>query len=188
LRRWFGFNSRLSAPSEELVCRRKLVRFLFGNRGGDTPLREWLDAIDDAIVGEVLRAERQLQEDAAVFAKLKVASAKDGAIGRWSVGMFGGQGGSPNNLNLITLHSSKGLEFDVVFMLGMDEGIEPPFWIQAEEGVNERRRLFFVGFTRARNEVHMMCSGWTLTKRGNRRNDGPSRFLRELSQRLKEGQ
>lgn len=187
LRRWIGFNSRLGAPSEELVCRRKLVRFLFDHRDGDIPLRKWLDAIDGAVVGEMLKGEPQLQEDHAVFTKLKVVSAKDGAIGRWTVGIFGGQGGSPDNLNLLTLHSSKGLEFDVVFMLGMDEGIEPPFWIKAEEGVSERRRLFFVGFTRARNEVHMMYSGWTLTKRGYRRNDGPSRFLIELSQRLKEG-
>ncbi len=101
--------------------------------------------------------------------------------------MFGGQGGSPDNLNLLTLHSSKGLEFDVIFMLGMDEGIEPPWWTKTEEGISERRRLFFVGFTRARNEVHMMYSGWTLTRRGNRRNDGPSRFLVELSKRLNNG-
>jgi DNA helicase II / ATP-dependent DNA helicase PcrA len=90
-------------------------------------------------------------------------------------------------LNLMTLHSSKGLEFDVVFMLGMDEGIEPPWWIKKEEGFSERRRLFFVGFTRARNEVHMMYSGWHPTRYG-RRNDGPSRFLIELSKRLKESE
>ena len=48
----------------------------------------------------------------------------------WPAGrLFGGQdnGSSPDHLNLMTFHSAKGLEFDVVFMLGLDQGIIPSY-------------------------------------------------------------
>lgn len=183
--RFKSLGSLRKSPAEELAARRKLVRFLFDHRDGDILLGDWLAKMEAAILAETL-SDEEFQDDREVFKRLKTAGAKGGTLAKWNVGLFGGQGGSPENLNLLTLHSSKGLEFDVVFMLGMDEGIEPPWFSKAVEAINERRRLFFVGFTRARNEVHMMYSGWTLTKNGNRRNDGPSRFLIELSKRLKE--
>lgn len=183
--RFINLSSNRKSPAEELAARRKLVRFLFDNRDGDTLLATWLDDFEAATLADTLNDD-ELQDEAEVFKRLKASAAKGGTLGKWNVSIFGGQGGSPGNLNLLTLHSSKGLEFDVVFMLGMDEGIEPPWFAKAEEVINERRRLFFVGFTRARNEVHMMYSGWTLTKNGHRKNNGPSRFLIELSQRLKE--
>lgn len=184
--RWFAFNARLVTGSVQQASRRRLVRFLYENRDGDTELHEWLNNFEAAVAGEMLSEEPNLQDDKEVFKNLKDAASDAGQLSEWTISTFGGQGGSPDHLNLMTFHSSKGLEFDVVFMLGMDEGVEPPWFIKAEEGIAERRRLFFVGFTRARNEVHMMYSGWTTTKNGYRRNDGPSRFLKELSQRLKE--
>lgn len=186
LSRWLGFNQRLVTQTAQRDSRRKVVRFLFDQRDGKIALSAWLEGFEAAAVGEMLNTDPQMLDDLEVFKRMKELSAKSGILGHWTVSTLGGQGGSPSHLNLLTLHSSKGLEFDVVFMLGMDEGIEPPFWIKAVEGINERRRLFFVGFTRARNEVHMMYSGWTQTKNGYRHNNGPSRFLIELSQRLKE--
>ncbi len=92
---------------------------------------------------------------------------------------LGGRDGSPTHLNLLTLHSAKGCEYDVVIMLGLDEGSFP--W-RNEKGaqLSESRRLFYVGLTRARDEVHMLYSGWTQSKYGTKYFNGRSRFLDEL--------
>lgn len=184
LARWLVLNARLTSSTAQQESRRKIVRFLFDHRDTAVPLLNWLSALEESCLGETFDLEPDLLDEKEVFGKLKAATAAGKALSKWTVGTFGGQGGSADNLNLMTFHSSKGLEFDVVFMLGMDDGIEPPWFTKSSDGIMERRRLFFVGFTRARNEVHLMYSGWTLTKNGYRRNDGPSRFLLELKKRL----
>jgi DNA helicase-2/ATP-dependent DNA helicase PcrA len=100
-------------------------------------------------------------------------------LAAWSVPQFGGQGGTPDHLNLMTLHSAKGLEFDVVFMLGLDQGIIPGWGHTTPASKREPRRLFYVGLTRARYEVHMLYSGWRDSPYG-RKHDGPSEFLLEV--------
>jgi DNA helicase-2/ATP-dependent DNA helicase PcrA len=90
---------------------------------------------------------------------------------------------------LITLHSTKGLEFDHVFLTGMEEGICPHSRsITEEKGVEEERRLVYVGMTRARQSL-------TLTRAVYRRIFGneqqlraslPSRFLAEIPSELVE--
>jgi DNA helicase-2/ATP-dependent DNA helicase PcrA len=90
-------------------------------------------------------------------------------------------------VTLITLHSTKGLEFDHVFLTGMEEGICPHGRsINEEKGVEEERRLVYVGMTRARKTL-------TLTRAVYRRVFGneqqlrasePSRFLSEIPSEL----
>jgi len=90
-------------------------------------------------------------------------------------------------VTLITLHSTKGLEFDHVFLTGMEEGICPHSRSIAEEkGIEEERRLVYVGMTRARQSL-------TLTRAVYRRIFGneqqlraslPSRFLTEIPSEL----
>jgi DNA helicase-2/ATP-dependent DNA helicase PcrA len=90
-------------------------------------------------------------------------------------------------VTLITLHSTKGLEFDHVFLTGMEEGICPHGRsINEEKGVEEERRLVYVGMTRARKTL-------TLTRAVYRRVFGneqqlrasePSRFLAEIPSEL----
>ena len=97
---------------------------------------------------------------------------------------FSGQVGRPDHLNLITLHSSKGLEFEVVIMLGLDQGDLPP---KREPGQDpESRRLFYVGITRAKDEFHMTYSGWFISSyNGKRRDWGPSEYLIELQEKAR---
>lgn len=86
-----------------------------------------------------------------------------------------------DQVQLMTLHSSKGLEFPFVFMVGMEEGFLPHATSIEEDNVDEERRLAYVGITRAQRELT-----FTLTKE--RRQYGevvrpePSRFLYELPQ------
>ncbi|MGH1562126.1 ATP-dependent DNA helicase UvrD2 [Mumia sp. DW29H23] len=78
-------------------------------------------------------------------------------------------------VTLTTLHAAKGLEWDVVFLVGMQEGTVPIAYATDDKGVEEERRLFYVGVTRARDRLEV---SWSLARnpggRGNRR---PSRFL-----------
>src|SRR5207245_8401498 len=90
-------------------------------------------------------------------------------------------------VTLITLHNTKGLEFDHVFLTGMEEGICPHSRsITEEKGIEEERRLVYVGMTRARQSL-------TLTRAVYRRIFGneqqlraslPSRFLAEIPSEL----
>jgi DNA helicase-2/ATP-dependent DNA helicase PcrA len=92
-------------------------------------------------------------------------------------------------VTLITLHSTKGLEFDHVFLTGLEDGIAPHSRsLNEEKGIEEERRLVYVGMTRARNSL-------TLTRAVYRRVFGneqqmraslPSRFLAEIPSELVE--
>ena len=89
-------------------------------------------------------------------------------------------------VRLLTLHSSKGLEFPVVFFVGMEEGFLPhQRSIGSDEDIAEERRLTYVGITRAQ-EVLMMTSAMERTKYGRTEERTPSRFFDELPGKLLE--
>lgn len=78
-------------------------------------------------------------------------------------------------VTLASLHSAKGLEWDVVFLVGVAEGMMPITYAKTDEQVEEERRLLYVGVTRARRHLHV---SWALTRApGGRANRRPSRFL-----------
>jgi len=83
-------------------------------------------------------------------------------------------------VQLMTLHTAKGLEFDAVAIVGLEEGTLPhSFSIDTEEGIEEERRLFYVGVTRARKHLALAWAGEILTA-GEWRRMEPSRFLGEI--------
>ncbi|MBE2999775.1 ATP-dependent DNA helicase UvrD2 [Nocardiopsis sp. HNM0947] len=78
-------------------------------------------------------------------------------------------------VTIASLHSAKGLEWDAVFMCGLHEGMMPIIYAETDEQVEEERRLFYVGVTRAREHLSM---SWSLSRSpGGRRTRKPSRFL-----------
>jgi DNA helicase-2/ATP-dependent DNA helicase PcrA len=86
-----------------------------------------------------------------------------------------------DRVEITTMTSSKGLEFDVVLILGMDEGAVPHFSSKNDpEQLLEERRKFYVSLTRARDEVKISYSGFTLWPSGDPNPNGPSQFLREI--------
>ncbi|MFF1296408.1 MULTISPECIES: ATP-dependent DNA helicase UvrD2 [unclassified Streptomyces] len=78
-------------------------------------------------------------------------------------------------VTLASLHSAKGLEWDVVFLVGVAEGMMPITYAKTDEQIEEERRLLYVGVTRARERLHV---SWALSRSpGGRPSRRPSRFL-----------
>ena len=87
-------------------------------------------------------------------------------------------------LQMMTVHSAKGLEFDVVFMTGLEEGLFPHEQSVTErEGLEEERRLAYVAITRARHRLYL-SHAQTRMLHGQTRYNIPSRFLEEIPQAL----
>ncbi|MGW4926627.1 ATP-dependent DNA helicase UvrD2 [Streptomyces sp. NB004] len=81
-------------------------------------------------------------------------------------------------VTLASLHSAKGLEWDVVFLVGVAEGMMPITYAKTDEQIEEERRLLYVGVTRARERLHL---SWALSRSpGGRPSRRPSRFLKGL--------
>jgi DNA helicase II / ATP-dependent DNA helicase PcrA len=80
----------------------------------------------------------------------------------------------------MTLHAAKGLEFQVVFLVGLEEGLLPHSGMQGEApNLDEERRLAYVGFTRARDEL-ILTRAAVRVRRGREVVRTPSRFLENL--------
>ena len=85
------------------------------------------------------------------------------------------------SVTLMTLHSAKGLEFPIVFMVGMEDGIFPSYKsIGDDEELEEERRLCYVGITRAKQLLYLTCARQR-TIFGSTSHNMPSRFINEIS-------
>ena len=88
---------------------------------------------------------------------------------------------SDNRVTLMTVHSSKGLEFPVVFIAGMDEGLFPLFRSLDEKSeLEEERRLFYVALTRAEEKVYLLYATNRRRMGSETVNGLPSRFINEI--------
>ncbi|NLO22218.1 MAG: UvrD-helicase domain-containing protein [Syntrophomonadaceae bacterium] len=86
---------------------------------------------------------------------------------------------------LMTLHGAKGLEFPIVFLTGMEEGVFPSYRSETPEEMEEERRLCYVGITRARDRLFLTNAVSRLLY-GYERNNPASRFLQEIPRELLE--
>ena len=92
-----------------------------------------------------------------------------------------------DSVTLMTLHSAKGLEFPVVFLVGMEEGIFPGYRSMGEpKELEEERRLCYVGITRAKENLFLTCSKQR-TIFGSTSCNPVSRFLKEIPKDLLDG-
>lgn len=84
-------------------------------------------------------------------------------------------------VNVMTLHSAKGLEFDVVFLTGMEENVFPHFRsMDNEDELEEERRLCYVGITRAKEKLYLL-NAKKRTLFGRTDMNSPSRFVQEIT-------
>jgi DNA helicase II / ATP-dependent DNA helicase PcrA len=87
--------------------------------------------------------------------------------------------GDGSLVTLMTLHNAKGLEFRAVYLIGMEEGIFPHSRSIEEQGIEEERRLCYVGMTRAKERLTLLHASSRMLY-GGRNHNLPSRFLDEL--------
>jgi DNA helicase-2/ATP-dependent DNA helicase PcrA len=91
-----------------------------------------------------------------------------------------------DKVTVMTVHSSKGLEFDVVYIVGMEENLFPSqMSISSMQNIEEERRLFYVALTRARKCVYLSYAGVRF-RWGSMSTSAPSRFIKEIDQRFLE--
>jgi len=87
-------------------------------------------------------------------------------------------------VHLMTLHSAKGLEFPVVFIVGLEEGLLPHSRSQlSHDEMEEERRLMYVGLTRAKEKIYLLYTRQR-TIFGSTQMNPPSRFLEDIPQEL----
>jgi DNA helicase-2/ATP-dependent DNA helicase PcrA len=168
------FHEAAGSDEERLAFQRDLIAVLWSRRDPDLSTLDWLTEVRDAIIRPRMALARSLTDELDTLNILLGRLGAAGDLDDFALGEFAGIGASLGRLNLSTLHSAKGREFDVVILAGMEEGRLPRH--HASEGeIREARRLFYVGFTRARHEIHLMYGA-----------AAPSRFVTEVANRLEE--
>jgi DNA helicase-2/ATP-dependent DNA helicase PcrA len=90
---------------------------------------------------------------------------------------------SKSGVSLMTMHASKGLEFDAVFVTGLEEGLFPSEHDDEHRDPEEERRLFYVALTRARKRIFLSYAQSRM-KYGSREGTIPSSFLHDIDPRL----
>jgi DNA helicase-2/ATP-dependent DNA helicase PcrA len=151
---------------------RSLLREMWESRDSTIALHDWLVRMRDDLIHDLVARCRAMKDEASLLDILIERSGPGGDIVDLSLGVFAGMGEGADRLNLSTLHSAKGREFSVVVLFGMDDGRIPRHNASAAE-ITEARRSFYVGFTRAEDEVHMV---YTSAR--------PSPFVSEVKARL----
>jgi DNA helicase-2/ATP-dependent DNA helicase PcrA len=168
---------------------------------GTTPVKEVIHRIIDRIrYREYLMKDRDshVDERLANLDELMNAAARHDMEGRPGSGLvdflenvslvsdIDGWENEEGQMSLMTLHNAKGLEFPVVFLIGMEEGLFPHIRSMNDEfQVEEERRLCYVGITRARKELYLSRAD-TRMFQGSPRQNRPSRFIREIPDTVKE--
>lgn len=166
------FAEALSTEDTRLEFNISLMRFLWANRKSSLMLHTWLTDVNQDLLNPIFSRSRILADEEEALGKLICKTSPGKECGDISIGQFCGNGEGNNRIHLSTFHSSKGHEFRVAILFGMDNGRIPRNGATEQE-IREARRLFYVGFTRAKEDVHILFS-----------KNRPSRLVMELCKRI----
>lgn len=158
----------------------ELVSYLLSiDGGGATSAHDFIERIAAMRLSESLADRVEGQEGAASIEVMLKNLASGESLDGLTISELGDRAQAKNRVHVITMHGSKGLEFDHVYMLGLEYN-RLPWWSASGWEIIQARRQFYVALTRARHSVHMYYTGWTVDKYQRRHNDGPSRFVSKL--------
>lgn len=156
LKSWRLLRPSLKNEACALTARVPLIRCLFENRDGSIPLKKWIGLLNNSALKEAFAAEPGLADEHETLKNLHALTKEGKPLEHFTVDIFANQGRSKHQINLITLHSSKGLEFQAVVMVGLERGDFPSQYATDKDEIEEAARLFYVGVTRAKSEVHLL--------------------------------
>lgn len=168
------FSESIRTEEQAANFHRSLIAVLWNSRDGGLSLHPWLVQLQVQIIEPLAAVCVSLGDESEVLAAFVDRTSGNGDCGDMVLGELAGHREGQDSVNLSTFHSAKGREFTVVFLFGMDVGRLP----RNDAGrvqLAEARRLFYVGFTRAKTEVHMVHTS---------RRASP--FVDEVQQRLEQ--
>jgi DNA helicase-2/ATP-dependent DNA helicase PcrA len=155
-----------------------LVTVLLDSESASHSAAEFVRTITSLDLEAALAADRTRAEEADSLASV-LHAVTDGSLSSLSAADLGERAFARNRVHVLTMHSSKGLEFDLVCLIGLESTRLPRFNAAQWERVQDRRK-FYVALTRARHEVHLFYTGWMINRFGNRYEHGPSEFVTRL--------
>jgi DNA helicase-2/ATP-dependent DNA helicase PcrA len=167
------------------------------DRAGEASVGDLLqETLEDSGYLAALEAERTIEaqgrlenlEELVSVAREYDANADDPSVEEFlqQIALFSEQDNLKDDegiVTLMTLHNAKGLEYDIVFMIGLEDGVFPHSRSVEAGDVEEERRLCYVGVTRARQELYMTFAR-TRSLYGGREWNVPSRFVGEIPAEL----
>lgn len=168
------FHEAIPDEDARLTFQRTVIEALWRRRDATLGLHDWLVTMRADVIAPMIARTRSLGDDLDNLNVFVGRLSVTGDVEDMPLGEFAGIGTGLDRINLSTLHSAKGREFDVVILFAMDEG-KVPRGNPSDNDLRESRRLFYVGFTRARHEIHLMHS-----------QHNPSRFVTEVRERLEQ--
>lgn len=186
---WIGLlknAGQILNDNTELPIRQEFFSILIAIRNLEMSAHQWLLKLDEGLyLQKRLKQYAKISPDELdAFTIMASALSEQGPLATYNLGDLAGCGANADRICLTTLHSSKGRQFDAVIIPGLEEGRLPSYLAQSEDELREARRTFYVGFTRARELVYLLYSGWYQFRQYTFRN-GPSRFVLELQEALK---
>lgn len=167
-----------ASEAERLQIQDELIGFLHPTIGQVLSAHAWLIEFRRVLLpGWRARARAVIEEWGVVDQMIMRTDPTNSPEAGLPLAHLGGRVEGSGRLNLSTLHSAKGREFDVVVLLGMNADILPNYHDRKRDAdMRECRRLFYVGVTRARRTLHLMF------EKGNH-----SEFVKEVFKRSKPG-
>jgi DNA helicase II / ATP-dependent DNA helicase PcrA len=142
-----------ASRQERQTIQSELVRFLTASIDSGHTANSWLKEFRAQLIRPWRRMAKTITEDWDAIDDMISRTDEDDL----TLAHFGGRIEGSGRLNLSTLHSAKGREFDVVVLFGMNNDVIPSWRDQqAAESLREARRLFYVGVTRSRHDLYLV--------------------------------
>jgi DNA helicase-2/ATP-dependent DNA helicase PcrA len=171
--------------NNDLRLRQDFFSILIAIQNLEMFAHQWLLELDERLClqKQLKQSAKTSPDELDAFNSMASALSEEGPLAAYNLADLAGCGANADRICLTTLHSSKGRQFDVVIIPGLEEGRLPSYSATSDEALREARRTFYVGFTRARKLVNLLYSGWYQFRQYTFRK-GPSRFVLELQEAL----